>query len=677
MLKNMNFIKYPYGYVILNHTMHSMVKQDIVDRSWIEATIPNDLHIVYSPENKFITKSKGRYWVGLLCNYCIDVISETMDLEAIASNMLERLMSSNSAFYDYIDGLNGRFICLYSLGENIQLLNDAMSLKSVYYYCGGTVLIASHYNLVHDFMNTRADEFYEVSKNQLVSSDIVGMPGSLTPWSRIKVLTPNHSLSIITKSVERFYPRRPMASIGSSVIVNNTEEHLKRISTLLVKGNYNIFQAITAGIGSRVAYAATYAEREKIGYFTYHDAVLKKNNARSVGMENDYNYASALCVNEGLNYKDIEIVSDANEAIYATIRVNHFKMSQVSSLVMKEQEIVDGESIAIRADLYNIVGDIGVKTNVITDISQACENFAKIAGYQKNNKQYNSAVSIFRDFYHENSYDRILDYPILVLFYWEYICSHRIPAITAAEDLVWDTVEIFNCRKILDTALHMPVIYRTRGYLFERIIADLLTDDASARYVFNGKNLLNYVDANAPGNGQIVFDKGCSYESGNRFDKNKKVSAIFESKQNSLTLGFGESIIKKGDFCKVSFLSSVKQGNDYCLQFTVKTSWVQGATGGIVYEIYVNEEEKYKLPITSFYFANQISYCFKAAKSGEINITFRLRATQDIASNVYNGWVTILDATIKTKPFNPIDSEENFTVIDTYSLLKANQLKSR
>lgn len=667
---------YNYGFILIQRGV-KIQAIDVVEE-WQTADLPSDLLLIFSPQNCFILREKNEKWVGLCCSYCMDVMSGIMSPERIAENMLTALLRSREAFYNYIDGLNGRFICLFSEGKEVSLINDAMALRNVYYYIGDRVCIASHYDLVHRIIRTAEESYFAQNKRFLSCSfaeaDVpYGMPADLTPWENIRVLFPNFELSVIEGKARRFYPRAAIRETDAISVAKDIAEILNRESVLLVNAGRNLWQGLSAGLGSRIAWAAMYPKRNAVTFFTYHNAIYDKNDMLNRAMETDYIFAQHLCGSQKACFKEIFVPMKAEGRVVNFVPANdrYFKKN-FPGLIQKFIGKIPAGGLILRADMHEVFGSRQTEINAVDNSEQAAVVFSQIAGYSKKFQGFQEGLPFFGTLYTDLYENNIFDYGPVSLFYWEYKCSQWLSPVAIGDfDAVADTFLFFNCRKILDGAMHIPLAYKNTNYLPIKLLQLLEQKENDIQCCEEQyKTFEKYIRKN----GQVQFNQEGEFLSGNIYDTNRNVVPIFECSGCWLSIGFANSKVKKGDFCSVTLDMKVKAGEDYCFQFSVKTNWLQGAKGGIVYEILLDGREVYKLAVTSFYFVNQILCKIKAQKDGVQKITFRIRAVQDIDSNLYNGRVEIIDCELKVKPAFAQEFSIEPDIIDTYRLLKTKNL---
>lgn len=662
---------YKRGFVIATERALFVGK---LPKYWQIIDLPNQSCIAYDPENTLVFSEKKEVWVCLCGSYCMDTTAGHMDMQLIVDNLAKALFVSDESFYDYLDELNGRFVCIFSKKGSVSVLNDATASRSVYYATDREV-IASHYNLVHDIVATQEDPFWEKycewvddKKKERKPWPWV-MPGDRTPWANIKILPPNHKIILPAMQSVRFYPRCPMPETNieaaTSLIANTLSKETETLTQY-----FSVYQSLTAGSDTRITLAAMRNVAKKAVFFTYHDARTRKGEYESEDRLQNFEKAKEICERENLCFREIVIPeTPIDPALKDVLNRNHYHKS-ISLLLDAYADLFHNGSIHLRSNLIEIIrGNEHAPLNTVdpnkTDIG---EYFASLNGYNRSYKYAPEAASIFSDYYSASALDNLYDYPMSQIFYWEYrIGSWLSGAILMENDLVCDTFQLFNCRKILNVGLALPSHYRNRSILYDTLIKKLWPELLNYGLPNQKVPLFDLLNRNEIKGGQVAFDNKIEYFSGNVYDKERRVSAIFEPYAQGLNFGFAANKLNRGDFCSFRTTHRTEKDLNYFYQLEVKNTWVQGAGGGIVYELLINKQPVYKLSTISCYYVNQIRYSFKASETRTNTIEFRLRAERDIGA-IHNGNIDVRCLELKRDFGNEYDYKPS--LIDTIHAVK-------
>lgn len=643
-------------------------------KHWKTTNLPDRRCIAYDPENTLVCAERKNVWVCLCGSYCMDTTAGHMNMQLIVDNLMKALLVSDESFYDYLDELNGRFVCIYSKKGIVSILNDATASRSVYYAVGQEV-VASHYNLVHDLVPTEEDPFWKKycewvdDKKKEHKAWPWVMPGDRTPWANIKILPPNHKIILPTMQSVRFYPRRPMPETDIGMATSQIANILAKEAETLTQ-YFSVYQSLTAGSDTRITLAAMRNVAKKAVFFTYHDARTRKGEYESEDRLQNFEKAREICERENLCFREIVIPeTPIDPALKDILNRNHYHR-HITPLLMPYAELFPKGSIHLRSNLIEIIrGNEHAPLNTVdpnkTDIG---EYFASLNGYNRSYKYAQEVASIFADYFSGSALNNIYDYPLSQLFYWEYRIGAWLSGVILMEsDLVCDTFQLFNCRKILNIGLALPAHYRNRSILYDTLIKKLWPELLNYGLPNQKGSLFDLLNRGEIKGGQVAFDDKVECFSGNIHDGERRVSAIFEPYAQGINFGFAANKLKRGDFCSFRTTHRVEKDFNYFYQLEAKNSWVQGAGGGIVYELLINGQPVYKLSTVSCYYVNQIRYSFKASETRTNTIELRLRAERDFGA-VHNGNIDVRCLELKRDFGNEYDYKPS--LIDTVHAVK-------
>ncbi|MCD7729831.1 MAG: hypothetical protein LUI60_08015 [Clostridia bacterium] len=663
-----NQFLYKYGFLLTKK--EEAIPLELKD-NWVRNDLPEGIILMRDARVKCTLKEKNGNWLCLCGTYCMDTDVGHMNFEKIAENLLFALNVSKNSFYDYVDNLNGRFFCIYSENGKISFFNDAAALQSVYYYTGEALAIASHYNLVWQITGDEDDYLYiKINENSANSSaKIPYMPACDTPYKNIKCLLPNHCVKLQRMEVSRFYPRSLISGTNVEFAASEIANTLKREVIALSK-NYKICYGITSSKKDRVILSAMKEIMQEVLFYTYHTANTSMPCAAE--WEKDYLFANDVAERYRFDFKEL-IVDDAavEDELKSVLYTNHYK-AEIPYLMENSSIIFKDNTINVIPSLYGLSVYSDGNYNVFDKNFNAAAYFATSCGYDKKADYFAEAEERFNKYYSEN-YSNIYNYSAPYLFMWEFKygkCERN--AKINGLDILSDSFMPLNCRKILDLFMRIPVQFKKRDLLYDLIIEKLWSELLDYNIHDEVYKPYHFIDKNGASSGQLIFDERCKFISGNLVNKlTGSVATLYESRKSGATIGFESNKINEGDYCAVSTNFRVNKDNDYCFQFTLKTDFIQGANGGVEYQILIDDKVVYKLSTMSFYMTNQIMYCFKAAESKNIKIQIRLVAVKAINNPNYNGIINILDVQLKRLYGYNCSNEPE--ILDTFS--SVNSLK--
>lgn len=659
---------YKRGFVFLEKNIYT---PNPVINKWFCINLDNIHVIYYEAGNKCCLQHFNGGWICLCGSYCMDVLAGHMDFKLIVKNLAQQLERGVNYFFDYLDYLNGRFVCIYSVNNEIHILNDATAARSVYYSTHSKI-VASHYNLINIIQGCVEEPFFKkyqkvVNKKRIEHKSYPWvLPGDMTPFADVKFLPPNHELNISNLTVSRFWPRTNMEYTNIADVSDEISKLIKVEAETLVR-NYKVIESLTAGFDSRITLSAVKDVSNDIIFYTYHDSIFKNGNYESIDRELNYNFAKKLCAKEGLNFKEIKFNdSDIDNSLMVIFEQNHYHV-HLPQLLPYYFNLFTQNSMHLRSNLIEIVRENHTLLNTIGSKNDFA-TFAIFMNWSRNDEFYLEAVKAYEKYYYSSQLDNVFDYSPSVLLYWEHRVANWLSgAVLSITDFVSDTFQLFNCRRILQLGVSLPTYYKNRSIIYDEILKRLWPD------------LLEYGLPNEylPLNSLINKNKLSSFNyrenyiisSGNLFNKRKKPYVIYESRIDGISFGFSGNKLEKGDYCEVEYTTNVVAGLSYCFQIIVKSFWFHGIISrGINYEILIDDNVIYSLSTSEFFSANQILYCFKALDTKTVNVKIRLIVTIDIKSPSYCGVLDVLLFDPKQDFSN--EFAEHPVIFDTYTRLK-------
>ena len=202
--------------------------------------------------------------------------------DPVASRLLKALKTDESAFFEELLQLTGRYAIVFGDREDFSLVGDATGMMPIFYREGGG-LAGSHARLLAELSETENERY-----NLPFSS---AFPGNFTPYKGVKILPPNFVLNFLTGTLKRYWPNAPLAKRSTESVAQWGFEKSKVALENLV-GSRPFKMALTAGLDSRVALSVALGAGFEPEMFTY---------GSGAGTEVDRNLAASIC--EGLGLK--------------------------------------------------------------------------------------------------------------------------------------------------------------------------------------------------------------------------------------------------------------------------------------------------------------------------------------------------------------------------------------
>lgn len=186
----------------------------------------------------------------------------------IIQDIIVRTESLNDLFMN-LKRYSGNYALLYQSNKNTIILQDALSLREIYYCTSeNKIICGSQPNLIAAFASppiykTKNHEILDFYNNHIMNNSWIG---DETLFDGINHLLPNHYLDISERKAKRYWPNEPIQQL-------NLEDAVERISTYLsgilqsMSNRYSLMLAVTSGTDSRTLLAASKDIKDKIYYF--------------------------------------------------------------------------------------------------------------------------------------------------------------------------------------------------------------------------------------------------------------------------------------------------------------------------------------------------------------------------------------------------------------------------
>lgn len=451
------------GYCLLNNSVTYEFppyfnKYTLDDEFSFYADELNETSIIYGDD----------YWI-VISGLVIDTYSPNEDIHSIAQNVRTYLSISEEYFLEYLDYLSGRFIIIYKYRNKCYFYHDACGMKSAFYTFAKNKIISSHYQLVKNISQELEPSYISQVSKEEKELFSYGYPGRTTPTKNIFHLTPNTRINITESRIERYFPREALeiCSNTNTVELFVKNNFLNQIAALKNK-NKKLVLSLTAGYDSRFTLAILKEKLNELIFFTYKsheahniDLLMSKDIARKLNLI----HRTFIIRNEDRNditFKEFCNVISKN-SFYVHNRIIAYRYWQSFS----------DKHIHIRSNLAEI-GRLfyGVSSNKFTAM-----DMIKLWGNKKLSNQCSDEIKLaFDDFYITTNFNNIYNYNPNDLFYWEHRMGTWLSQVLVESDPAFDTVILFNNRKVLKMLLSIPAEQRGKNTVFSHIINNFLPE---------------------------------------------------------------------------------------------------------------------------------------------------------------------------------------------------------
>ena len=195
------------------------------------------------------------------------------DTEKSNLAILEEIVAHSQTFEEFtlrIKRYAGRYVLIYKDGGHCLLLQDALSLREVY-YCTDTNLVVcgSQPNLLAQFANPEIHVTDDPDIQTFYRRDFAkrrAWVGDETYYGGVKHLLPNQYLDLDQRIVHRYWPTEQIKRIGLSEAVEKSCEFLEGIMAAATS-RQKLMVAVTSGLDSRTVLAASRKVASSIYFF--------------------------------------------------------------------------------------------------------------------------------------------------------------------------------------------------------------------------------------------------------------------------------------------------------------------------------------------------------------------------------------------------------------------------
>lgn len=414
----------------------------------------------------------GKY--VFICGLVVDLIGNTIDNKKTVISLYEELLKGETAFFEYIKFLAGRHIIIYNNGCETFIIHDASGTMKVLYDENNRA-VSSNLFLIDDLFNHGTRKFRKNFNLKLWNR---GTLGNLEPIEGIKILTPNHKLSLSSFVIKRYYPttflepRINIAEVSSEIaeLVHRQEE--------LLRAKYRFVHSITSGIDSKFSLALT--KRSNISsdiFFTYFfheanviDALITNDIAKKMRL-NHYILYTKEFKDIVLNLQSNKILHSDDQTFIDSIRKWAWYPSGAKHVcsykILLDKYKHSGLPLHIRSNLYEVAR---------VRWGEECHDPSQIL--QKSRKKHwlsdNDAKKIFEEYFIETEINNesVYGFDLLDIFFWEHNSGTWLCEVLQETDFVFNTHSWINCRKIIELLLSVDFQQRKDASVFKHLIRE-------------------------------------------------------------------------------------------------------------------------------------------------------------------------------------------------------------
>lgn len=416
--------------------------------SWSRIAIEGVGYLTFHPDLRVTQVSSCEKSLTLL-GYILDPNQPHHSDQEILERLLENLNSADE-LVNALERLAGRYAIVLRLKNHRRILTDPAGFRQVFYHRNrsGSILCGSQPGIFAHCGELQEDpEFAEFSRSRYFRSDAeYWFPGTGSPYKDVRHLLPNTYLDLDNGSAVRYWPNANLPSITVDECVEATAPILK--GTIAAAAHrFKLALAITAGLDSRILFAASNDNQNSIFYYTQSSGTQQNNRG-------DILVPRQLLAMLGLEHHSVVCPENIDPGFLGIYEKN-FPFAHLSK----------GAKIFSSYELFNPTGFVvvnGVGNEITRCFYHSCslENMdgsalAKAAGMD--NEAY--AINRFQEWLESIAPNRF-NFDLRDLFYWEQRMGNWAAMVFAEADIAHETLSPYNCRYLLTNFLSVDVKHR-------------------------------------------------------------------------------------------------------------------------------------------------------------------------------------------------------------------------
>ncbi len=564
--------KYARGFLLTKEQFH-------VKDSWKTARFGGWI-LTYDPVNRFSLK-KDKLFVALL-GIAIDISASTDDNETICSVLYDKLSSSKNEFLDYIDTLCGRFVIFYQDEKSggLAVTADATGMRSVFFSEIRDV-VASHYGLVREVTQDNKSDLYRFYMDMKNRPWI--LPATFTPYENIRGLTANHEYLSSEKKSNRIWPREHLTPVSINEASEKIYDILKKEVKIITSVYPEISVSLTAGRDSRLSLSLFRPYKNQITCFTFSSDTEERR--KDVGAAREIAFRAGIPFLD-LDMDSVDTKSPDFEEYSKICNTNHYHSHMRRGVYLASRAL--NKSLHIQSNLVEIMGH-----RVTFDKIRDDSTYADISKREYPDSEEEIILNAFRDYYTETQLDDRKGYHLNDFLYWEYRMCHWLNAACITEsDMAFETLQLMNCRKLLEYGISCSFIYRKANlfadYITDRSWPELMDIVPNTDYTVRDYRLAGESSLEMPKLSPVF-----SSLSGN--DIYSRVGAV------SCDFGFGLPVTSAGDSIEIHLAMPVSsKGGSYFIQLCILCPSKCNCSKKVEYEILVDDTVLYRTDMGSY-----------------------------------------------------------------------------
>ncbi len=400
--------------------------------------------------HSLLFETHAKYTVGQCRNvsvHALGIIMDVLDFElddvAICANLATALKQSGwESFYEKLKPLAGTFVLFIHHQGGFSVILDATgTVPACYNVFGAETFVSSHPQLVAMSIGSCESDVARMwREHPAVNRGGAYMPGLLTEFDGVEIITPNQRFDVESRLMIRFYPVANLPSLEPSEIATEVAPMLTGQIQKLSR-EYNLAISLSGGIDTRVSLAASRLASDKAIYFTYfnHGLILATDREIAERLRDQFRLDHIAFPANGPMSEDTKSMKRLHEGSLRCLSTNLQIARHIDS------------RLHIRSNTLEVGRGFYLKNSANHPNRFNSEKLSRL--FRKDTKE--DFQPYFQAFAEKTSFDiqNFYNLHFSDLFYWEHRLAANYGPIYRDGRAYFETYMIYNCRLILELLL--------------------------------------------------------------------------------------------------------------------------------------------------------------------------------------------------------------------------------
>lgn len=301
---HLRLMLFPFGFLITSRANELDFEAFPFYGAWVREEC-GEYQVVLHPDQKLYQLQRGDVW-HFLVGHAYDPFLMLSDEKEILRELADGLDAGPAGHAEALNRLTGVFALGYVQGETVKVFGDAAGMQTVYYgHVEGRPYVVSHAALVGVLEGLVLSDYVR----RLVSYRFYhlfgsALPGDLSPYSALRRLVPNHTLSVNGGGcdVRRFFPAAGTGVADPEVeyrtLVDCATQVLSNSMALVASKWSRPALSLTGGCDSQTTLACAVGHYDDLRYFSYISSPEERVDAEA---------AQGICAGLGLDHELIQV----------------------------------------------------------------------------------------------------------------------------------------------------------------------------------------------------------------------------------------------------------------------------------------------------------------------------------------------------------------------------------